>query len=316
MILVTGATGFVGRHVVAALASEGRRVRALVRDAAATAMLDAVDCELAHGDVTDPASLREATEGVDAVVHLVAIIAGRPADFERVMVQGTAAVIAAAQEAGARRLVYMSALGTSEETKGTVPYYRAKWECEQAVAAAGIPHAILRPSFVFGADGGALPRFLRIARLAPVTPVVGPGRQRLQPIWVDDVARAVVLASDRSDDLLVELGGPEVVDWNGLWRAIKEALGTRRPTVHIPALLMRAPALVLERLPDPPLTRDQLTMLGLGDNVVCDGGAGMAELGLHDLVPLDEQLRRAAAARQPTAEHAGDSAEHPGGGPS
>lgn len=315
MILVTGATGFVGRHVVAALASEGHWVRALVRDAAGAATLRAIDCELARGDVTDAASLREAMEGVDAVVHLVAIISGRPADFERVMVQGTAAVIAAAQEAGARRLVYMSALGTSEETKGTVPYYRAKWECEQAVAAAGIPHAILRPSFVFGADGGALPRFLRIARLAPLTPVVGPGTQRLQPIWVDDVARAVVLASGRSDDLRVELGGPDVVDWNGLWRAIKEALGTRRPTVHVPARLMRVPALVLERLPDPPVTRDQLTMLGLGDNVVSDGGAGMVALGLHDLVPLGEQLRRAVAARQPAPAKTGDGPENAGNSP-
>jgi NADH dehydrogenase len=95
--------------------------------------------------------------GVDTVVHLVAIITGRPRDFERVMTQGTANVLEAARQAGVRRFVYMSALGTNEQTKDTVPYYRAKWASEQAVIAAGIPHAILRPSFVFGPDAALAP---------------------------------------------------------------------------------------------------------------------------------------------------------------
>jgi uncharacterized protein YbjT (DUF2867 family) len=295
-VLVTGAAGFVGRHVVTALGGDGVAVRALVRGGAGASVLDGVDCELVRGDVTDPASLAAAVAGVDTVVHLVAIIAGRPADFERVMVRGTANVIEAAQASGARRFVFMSALGVDSQTKDAVPYYAAKWACEAAVRESGLSHAILRPSFVFGRDGGALPRFVRIARLAPVTPVVAPGTQRLQPIWVDDLARAVVLAARREDDLLVELGGPDVVDWNTLWRKIKEALGTRRPALHIPAALLRPAALFLERLPQPPVTRDQLTMLRLGDNVVSDGGAGMTALGLDGLVPLEEQLRRSIAA--------------------
>ena len=167
MILVTGANGFVGRHAVRELVTRGSRVRALVRDAAGATALEGVDCELVQGDVTDPSSLIEATQGVETIVHLVAIIAGKRADFERVMVAGTSNLIAAAQQSGVQRLVYVSALGTTEETSTAVPYYAAKWECERAVAASGIPHMILRPSFVFGADGGALPRFVRIARLAP-----------------------------------------------------------------------------------------------------------------------------------------------------
>ena len=295
MILVTGAAGFVGRHVIRVLAESGERVRALVRDAAGAAVLDDVDCELARGDVTDPASLREALDGVGSVVHLVAIIAGKPADFERVMVHGTANVLAAAQQSGVRRFVYMSALGTNDRTKDAVPYYGAKWACEQAVIASGIPHAILRPSFVFAPDGGVLPRFLRIARLAPVTPVIGKGTQRIQPIWVDDLARAVAATlADRRHGGTFELGGPDIVDWNELWRLLKEAQGARRPTLHLPTWLMRPQALLLERLPGALLTRDQLTMLSLGDNVVSDGGRSQTELGLGELVPLDEQLRRAA----------------------
>ena len=113
----------------------------------------------------------------------------------------------------------MSALGVGEGTKDTVPYYRAKWAAERTVSECGIPHAILRPSFIFGPDGGVLPRFLRIARLAPVTPIVGAGTQRLQPIWVEDIARAFGVALELDEPTLTaELGGPDVVDWNELWR--------------------------------------------------------------------------------------------------
>ena len=293
MILVTGATGFVGSHVARALALAGERVRALVRDARGVAVLDDVDCELVRGDVTDVASLRAAVDGCTAVVHLVAILVGKPADFERVMTQGTASLLAAARDAGVERFVQMSALGTSTETKGSVPYYRAKWAVEEAVRGSGLSHAILRPSFVFAGDGGALSQFTRIARLAPVTPVIGSGKQRLQPIWADDLARAVTLSVRSDRDILVELGGPDVVDWNEFWSRLKAALGTRRPALHLPFWFMRPQAAILERFPSPPVTRDQLRMLQLGDNIVSDGGASMEALGLHDLLPLDEQLQRA-----------------------
>jgi NADH dehydrogenase len=295
VILVTGANGFVGGHVVRALAGAGERVRALVRDARGATTLDGVDCELVRGDVTDAASLRAAVEGCTAVVHLVAILVGKPADFERVMTQGTTSLLDAARDAGVVRFVQMSALGTSEETKDTVPYYRAKWAMEEAVRVSGLSHAILRPSFVFAGDGGALSQFARIARLAPVTPVIGKGTQRLQPIWADDLARAVTLAVRSESDILVELGGPDVVDWNEFWSRLKTALGTRRPALHLPFWFMRPQAAILERLPSPPVTRDQLRMLQLGDNVVSDGGASMEALGLRDLLPLDEQLQRALA---------------------
>ncbi len=294
MILVTGAEGFVGRHVVRELVGAGERVRALVRGTAGTAALEGVECELTVGDVTDPGSVASAVDGCDGVVHLVAIIHGRASAFDRVIAGGTRNVVEAARAAGVRRIVHMSALGVGEATKDTVPYYRAKWAAEGVVRESGVPHAILRPSFVFGPDGGALPRFLRIARLAPVTPIVGAGTQRLQPIWVDDLARAVRLALDQDGE--IELGGPEVVDWNELWRRIKSALGTRRPALHVPLWALRPQALAFERLPNPPVTRDQLTMLTLGDNVVSDGGASLRTLRLTGLIPLDEQLARAVAA--------------------
>jgi nucleoside-diphosphate-sugar epimerase len=295
VILVTGATGFVGRHVVRSLSSQ-TRVRALVRDARGAALLSGVECELAKGDVTDLASLRAAARGCKAIVHLAAIITGKPADFERVIAAGTRNVIEAAQEAGVRRIVHVSALGTDRPGHEIVPYYRAKLDAERALAASRIPTVVLRPGFVFGTDGGALPRFVRIARLAPVTPVIGTGRQKVQPIWIDDLVQAITLALplDAPAETTVEIGGPDIVDWNGLWSRLKDALGTTRPAVHLPAWLMRPQAALFERMPNPPLTRDQILMLSLGDNIVADRGEAMRKLGLVDPVPLAEQLAWAA----------------------
>ncbi len=294
MILVTGATGFVGPHIVHALRAEGRQVRVLVREGTDTTRLATWGCELAVGDMTDPASLERAVEGCDAVVHLVAILTGKPAEFERVMTVGTRDLVAAASAAGVRRFVLMSALGTTEETKELVPYYRSKWEMEQTVQASGLEHVILRPSFVFGEDGGALAQFRKIAKLAPVTPIVGPGTQQIQPIWVEDVAAYFAASIDKAEaaNRTFELGGPDVVSWNEFWDRLKESLGTKRPSIHLPFGLMRLQAAVLERLPNPPVTRDQVKMLQAADNVVTNDDA--VETFRLPLVPLDEQLRRAA----------------------
>ena len=293
MILITGATGFVGPHVVHALRAEGRDLRALVRDDADAGRLHAWGCETVVGEMTDAASLRRAVEGCDTVVHLVAILTGTPRDFELVMSQGTRDLVAAARDAGVRRFVLMSALGTDEWTKDLVPYYGAKWEMETAVKESGLEHVIFRPSFVFGREGGALAQFRRIAKLAPVTPIVGPGTQRIQPIWVEDVAAYFAAAIDKPEaaNRTFELGGPDIVTWTEFWSRLKQAQGARRPSVHVPVGLMRMQAAVLEKLPKPPVTRDQLKMLAAGDNVVSNSDA-VDTFGLP-LVPLDEQLRRA-----------------------
>ena len=294
-ILVTGGTGFVGQPLVHALRAEERPVRALVRDLGKAETLRAWGCELVQGDMTDSASLRRAAEGCEAVVHLVAIIAGRPAAFERVMTQGTHDLVAAAADAGARRFVHMSALGTSERSKDLVPYYRAKWAMEEAVRVSGLEWTIFRPSFVFGRNGGILPTFVRHVRLLPVVPVPGGGTRRLQPIWVDDVAAffARALSTPESAGQAYDLGGPDTPTWNELYEAIARALGKRRRLVHLPVGLVRANALLLERLPRPPVTRDQLTMLEFEDSVG-DVRPAIETFGIQP-IGLEEQVRRAVS---------------------
>jgi uncharacterized protein YbjT (DUF2867 family) len=293
-VFITGATGFVGPAVANAIVDAGHELRVLERKPGSW-MEAGIRCQAAvQGDVTDPNSLRAAVRDVDVVVHLVAIRQGRPKDFERVMIGGTRNLLAAAREAGVRRFVLMSALGTSEETKDLVPYYNAKWTMEQDTKASGLEHTIFRPSFVFGREGGILPTFKKLARLSPVTGIIGSGEQKLQPIWIDDAGAYFAAAIDKPEaaNRTFEVGGPDVVSWNEFWERLRAALGIRRrPTMHLPTGLMKIPATVTERLPgNIPLTRDLLKQLEAGDNVVSNDEAVRAfQL---PLVPLDEQLRR------------------------
>jgi uncharacterized protein YbjT (DUF2867 family) len=293
-ILVTGATGFVGPHVGNAIVDAGHEVRVLERTPGSWRKAGIRCQEAVQGDMTDPDSLRRAVQGVDVVVHLVAIRQGKPERFQQVMIEGTRNLLAAAQ--GVERFVLMSALGTEERTKDLIPYYNAKWQQEQDVKASGLEHVIFRPSFAFGRDGGILPTFLKLAKLSPFTGIVGSGEQRIEPLWIDDVGAYFATSVDLPEaaNRTFELGGPDVVTWNELWERIRAELGIRRrPTVHLPTSLMRIPATVTERLPgNVPLTRDLLTMLEAGDNVVTNDDA--VRTFRLPLVPLDEQLRRAA----------------------
>jgi uncharacterized protein YbjT (DUF2867 family) len=298
VILVTGATGFIGPRVVHALRGRDLPVRVLVRSpsAEAAATLASWGAELVQGDMTEPENVRRAVDGCDVVVHLVAIRQGSREEFQRVMEDGTRDLVAASREAGVRRFVLMSALGASEETKDLVPYYHAKWEQEQTLRGSGLEHVIFRPSFVFAREGGILPTFRKLARLTPVTPIIGSGQQRIQPIWIEGVAAYFSQSVDHADaaNRVFELGGPDAVSWNEFWERLKNVLGQRRPSIHVPVGLMRANALITERLPgNIPLTRDLLTMLEHGDNVVSNDEA-VQTFGLP-LVPLDEQLRRAVS---------------------
>jgi uncharacterized protein YbjT (DUF2867 family) len=297
VILVTGGTGFIGSRIVHGLRAEDRPVRVLARNPKDAETHANWGCEVVEGDVTDAASLGRAVAGCEAVIDLVAIIKGTREDFDRVMIQGTQDLVAAAKEAGATRFVLMSALGTHERSKDLTHYYRGKWEKEQTVQASGLEYTIFRPSFVFGADGGSLPIYIRQVRWSPVVTVIGDGKRRLQPIWVDDVAAyfAKAFSTPAASKATFELAGPDAVTWDELYERIRRVLGKRRARVHLPYGLVRAGAAVVEKIPsDFPLSRDAVTMLEFEDNVT-DIRPAVETFDIRP-ISLDEQLRRAVAA--------------------
>jgi NADH dehydrogenase len=257
--------------------------------------LDGWGAELATGDVTDAHSVLAAARGCTHVIHLVAIIRGRPAEFERVMVGGTRNVLAAAHTAGAGRFLQMSALGVGEQTRTLTPYFAAKWQMEADVRGSGLEHVIFRPSFVFGADGGVLPTFVRQVRLAPVVTVIGSGTRKQQPVWVDDVAAHFAAALDHAEaaNRTFELGGPEQLTLNDLYLRIASVMRKRRTLLHVPAGVARIGARLTEWIPGAPLTADQVTMIeDSGDNVVSPEHDAARTFDLPR-VPLDEQIRNA-----------------------
>ena len=263
LIAVTGATGFVGRHITTVLARRGHAIRALVRSPLQAQRLESLGVELVPGDLADAAALTALLRGANTVVHLVGIIieTGR-ATFHAVHVEGTRRVLEAARRAGVERFVHMSAVGARDEP-GATPYHRTKWHAEELVRASGLSHAVFRPSIISGPESAPIRTLARLHRWAPVVPVFGDGRFPTQPVWAEDVALAFALAAEQSALAgAFELGGPQVLTYEEFLLAIGRAARHPRPLVHVPLGLARAAAAALGLLgAAAPLTGDQLQML-------------------------------------------------------
>ncbi len=263
LIAVTGATGFVGRHITTVLARRGHTVRALVRDPHRASTLESLGVELIPGDLGDAGALTTLMRGANAVVHLVGIIVEMgPATFQAVHVEGTRRVVEAARRAGVERFVHMSAVGARDEP-GATPYYRTKWHAEELVRASGLSHAVFRPSIINGPESAPIRTLARLHRWSPVVPVFGDGHFPTQPVWVEDVALAFALAVEQPAlGGGFELGGPQVLTYEEFLLAIGRAAGHPRPLVHVPLALARAAARAFDLLgAAAPLTSDQLQML-------------------------------------------------------
>ena len=272
MILVTGATGFVGRRVVGALVERGISVRALVHSRRRAAVLSAYDVDIVEGDVLVPESLARACEGADAVVHLVAIIReSRGATFQKVNYQGTSNLLRAAEEAGARRFVLASTIGADSDP--SIPYLYSRWLAEQETERSPVPHAIVRFSVAFGEGDEFLNMLAAQVKLFPVVAIAGDGTALFQPIAVEDVAMCLVGALLRDDTVgrTIEAGGPACLSYEQIIDLVAETLGARIAKVHVPLGLMRPVAAVMQALmPRPPVTPDQLKMLGVDNTTDLD----------------------------------------------
>jgi NADH dehydrogenase len=274
-VFVTGGTGFVGQEVVQHLMEAGHTVRVLVRKPHLEVLRQwrsTGAIELHTGDITNAASLASAVTGMEAIIHLVGIIAesGR-STFENVHTLGTRNVTAAARSEGIRRFVHMSALGT--RANAVSRYHQTKWAAEEAVREGGLDYTIFRPSLIYGPGDHFVNLFARIMRLMPLVPVMGRGASRFQPVAVENVARpfARALVEPRAISKTYDLCGAEQFTFDQMLDQIIAVIGRKRWKVHVPLSVARAQAALLEwffprvlRKP-PPLNRDQLIMLEEGN---------------------------------------------------
>ncbi len=283
-LVVLGASGFIGRYVVKRLAARGAVIAAVSRHASDAGFLrpmgDVGQIALLDIDIGDEPRLAAAVAGADAVVCAVGILHERGRQrFEALHHQGPARLARLAKAAGARAFVHLSAIGADPQSPSA--YGRSKAAGEAAVRAAFPEATILRPSVVFGPEDDFFNRFAAMARILPVLPLIGGGRTRFQPVYVGDVADAVLAALDRPEakGYIYQLGGPEIYTFRQLMELVLRETHRRRLLVNLPVPLATLQAAFLEWLPNPPLTRDQVKLLQR-DNVVLPGLPTLSDLGV------------------------------------
>jgi NADH dehydrogenase len=308
-VCVIGGSGFIGRYVVKRLAERGAVVSVVSRHATEAQFLrpmgDVGQIAPIDAGLDDEAGLATALAGSSAVVSSVGILYERGRQrFELLHVEGPARVARLAAAAGAKNFVHVSALAADAQSPSA--YARSKAAGEAAVRAAFPAATILRPSLVFGPEDDFFNRFAGMARLSPVLPLVGGGTTRFQPVYVGDVADAVIAALERPEaqGKTYELGGPVVLSFRELMRMLLLEIGRRRALITLPFGVASLNALFMEFMPKPLLTRDQVKLLQK-DTVVTPGAPGLAELGitptaLELILPTYlDRFRRGAGASLP-----------------
>ncbi|MCH8273304.1 MAG: NAD(P)H-binding protein [Armatimonadetes bacterium] len=291
LVLVTGAAGFVGSHLIKRLVSDGREVRALVRRGPPQWMID-LGVKSASGDVTDAEDLARACDGADAIVHCVGIInEARGIRFETVIAQGTKNMVRAGKLAGVRKFVYVSALGTHANARSR--YHRAKWQAEEAVRNGGVAYTIVRPSVIFGPED----RFINLFA-GGFTPFPGGGRNLLQPVYVEDVAAILssCLGLPASDNQTFGLGGPERLSLREVIGTAERVMGVRGAHPPVPVgLVMLVARFVFDPLQKAgvrvPVTSDQLLMLREPNVCTRDEDERVRSVFGLPLTPYEEGLR-------------------------
>jgi NADH dehydrogenase len=293
MIFVSGGSGFIGSHAVEKLMAAGHELRLMKCSGqgdkdAGTAERPGV--EYVSGDICDSSSLAGKMDGCDTAINFVGIIIEtRGATFENIHVNGVANLLEEAGRAGVGRFIHISALGTSDEPASE--YFRTKRAAEKKIIASGIPYVILRPSLVCGPEDKFF-NMLKPMLYSPIVPVVGTGKTRFQPIWVEDLASCVLEAVGGDAPLggVWEVAGPRKMSFDEMLDVMSGVLGkAARPKIHIPVACMRPFAKLAESLLQrPPITTDQLKMLAIDNATDSDA---IREIFGVDPRPLDEVLR-------------------------
>ena len=294
-ILVAGATGLIGSHIVEELLAQGgHRVCCMSRQSGSRNRWGE-RVQMRAGDIADPASLDRATQGIHTVVHCVQF-PNHPIENPRrgwtyleVDGHGTERMVTAAQKNGVKRFVYLSGAGVSPEKPQ--PWFRAKAMAEKAICSSGMEYVILRPSWIYGPEDRSLNKFLFFGKVFPLVPVVGNGKNKVQPISVFDVARvaAKAVTEPKATNRIFELGGPQALTMDEIIRTALKAAGKRRLLLHQPAALMKLLATFLQYLPGPPLTPAAIDFILMEEHV--ESSEAKKVFGM-EFVSLEEGLRR------------------------
>jgi NADH dehydrogenase len=255
MILVAGGTGFIGSAVVRALRAHDADVTVMTsRPERSRDRVERMGATVVRGDVLDPDSLADAVRGAEVVVQALTFPTfpvekpRKGYTFDQFDGAGTERLMAAAAGAGVTRYVYASAVGAAPD--GPKPWYRAKWRGEEALRRSGLEQVIIRPSWVYGPGDISLNKFVTFHRWLPFVPVVGDGRQQVQPVFVDDVGQALAkAASPGGPQGTFEIGGPDVLTMNEVIRQMMEVRGKRKPLLHLPPWFAKTGAFFLQYLP-------------------------------------------------------------------
>ncbi len=285
MITIFGGAGFIGRHLVRKLAADGWRIRVISRAPGLAGHLQPLG-EVGQIVVqpfvgTDEASMDQMLEGSSAVVNLIGILYQTSKQrFEDVQGGLPGLIARAAVKAGVARMVHVSAIGADAQSSSA--YARSKAKGEDAVREAFPGAVIIRPSIVIGPEDSFFNRFAAMARTSPALPLIGGGKTRFQPVYVGDVANAIVTGLEQVDAAgrTFDVGGPKTYSFEELLRYMLDVIGRRRMLVKIPFGVAALQARFLELLPVPPLTRDQLELLKT-DNVVSEGALTLSDLGIE-----------------------------------
>ena len=273
MILVTGATGFIGRHLVKRLAQNGERLRCLVRDVRrAEQILPADAVELVQGDTTRAATLATVLQGVDTVIHAAFMTADRKQSagnrYYETNVQGTANLIEAARAAGVARIIEMSGLGTHPDKPGT--YMQGRYEAERMVKESGLAWTIIQPSVLFGKGAPFIKGLTDLIRTSPVVPLIGGGKMQFQPIYVEDVVTVVLKVlqePERIRNQTYTIGGPEYYTFTQIIVLLLQTMHKSRVKAPAPTPLVGIGAAIMEAiLPKPPLTKAAMALFTF-DNI-------------------------------------------------
>jgi uncharacterized protein YbjT (DUF2867 family) len=275
MIIVTGASGYVGSHITRKLVEAGEPVRAFVRNrsyASEEGRLEGMGVELMEGDVTRPETLEPILQNATAIVHTVAIAiekGGR--NYETINYQGTVNLVNAAQKSGVRRFINISQLGA--DSKLPYRFLASKGKAQEYVAQSELDWTAFRPSVIWGPEDEFANTFAKLVPFSPlIYPVIGDENAIFQPVWVEDVAAAVVksLRDPSTYGKEYELGGPEILTLEEIERRALLAIGAKRTMVRFPMSLLKIIVSLMEKLlPNPPVTRSLLELLAV-ENVTRD----------------------------------------------